>query len=125
MRMLSHARELTAALAIALVLVAAFAIGRTTAAVAAGQGSGGPTQILTCEPRSNDHAADPTSEGAPPTGPDTAAAKSDDRAVNPLWCISGVSGGHAPQPTDTSDCGSGTTGDVTIDSTRRGFDWVC
>jgi hypothetical protein len=125
MRIASQARGLAAALAIALILVAASAIGSVTVAQASGQSSGGP-KILTCEPRSNDHAADPTSDGAPDTGPTTATDASNDRTGNPLWCISGVSGDHAPEFA-SADCesGGGTTGDVTIDSSRRGFDWVC
>jgi len=125
MRIGSHARALTAALAIALMLVAASAIGSITVAQASDQSSGGP-KLLTCEPRSNDHAADPTSDGAPNTGPTTAADASGGRTGNPLWCVSGISGDHAPEFT-SEGCGSGdgTTGDVTIDSSTRGFDWVC
>src|SRR3954454_862025 len=126
MRTGSRARKLIAALAIALLLPVVFAITSTSAAVAQESSTSGGPRILTCQPRSNENAADPTPKGAPSTGPETAATASNDQAVNPLWCISGVSGGSAPQ-VDTTGCGSGggTTADVTIESSTRGFDWVC
>jgi hypothetical protein len=127
MRIKTRATGLTAALAIAFLLVAAAALGPQRAVEAAGQASGGPTKVVTCTSPRNDNAATPSSPGAPSTGPDTATAASNDRAENPLWCVSGISGGNAPAVTPSANCGGGggTAGGATIDSSTRGFDWVC
>src|SRR5215207_7783511 len=107
MRIVSHARRLPVAPVIALMLIAVSAIGPTTAFESVVQASvgGPPTSLTDCDRQSDEHATDPSSDGAPSTGPDTAFEASDGQTGNPLWCISGVSGGHAPDPATTGGCG--------------------
>ena len=126
MRTVLHAKELAATLAIALLLAGASGIGPQAVADASGQPSGGPTSIMTCDPQSGGHSADGATGGAPPTGPETSSGASNgssEQAALPLWCASSRSDGKSPQLA-TNPCGT-TTGAVTIESSTRGFDWVC
>lgn len=108
------------ALVIALMLVATSALGTITTVHVSASASHGPTDILVCEPQSNPNSSQQiwddgnTHTDGPP-----------DQVATPLWCVSDFSGGHAPAPSDTSGCQTGGAGAVTIDSTSRGFDWVC
>jgi hypothetical protein len=118
--------RMIAAAAIAALALAAIAFGQAAVSTASAQSNGGPVKIVSCDSPSNGNANQSTSDGAPSTGPDTAADASDGRVGTPLWCVSGISGGHAPLPSDTADCGGGGTGASAVtDASTRGFGWVC